>query len=90
MHARAPKKSDLDPIEVASRDEITALQLKRLKWTLRRAGHVERAAMCRVGFAPEANKMPMSMCRTPCCRNGKVAQSGRGNHSALSPQGARG
>jgi phenylacetate-CoA ligase len=30
-----PKKSDLDPIEIASRDEIAALQLKRLQWTLR-------------------------------------------------------
>lgn len=30
-----PKPSDLDPIERASRDEIEALQLKRLKWTLR-------------------------------------------------------
>ncbi len=30
-----PKKSDLDPIEIASRDEIADLQLKRLKWTLR-------------------------------------------------------
>ena len=30
-----PSKEDLDPIEVASRDEIAALQLKRLKWTLR-------------------------------------------------------
>ena len=31
----APKPSELDPIERASRDEIQALQLKRLKWTLR-------------------------------------------------------
>ncbi|RTL71125.1 MAG: phenylacetate--CoA ligase, partial [Hyphomicrobiales bacterium] len=31
----APSKADLEPIEVASRDEIAALQLKRLKWTLR-------------------------------------------------------
>ena len=31
----APKRTDLDPIETASRDEIAALQLKRLKWTLR-------------------------------------------------------
>src|SRR5208337_386515 len=30
----APNKSDLDPIEIASRDEITALQLARLKQTL--------------------------------------------------------
>src|SRR5689334_14062585 len=27
----------LDPIEIASRDEIAALQTKRLKWTLRHA-----------------------------------------------------
>ena len=33
----APKKSDLDPIEIASRDEIAALQLERLKQTLRHA-----------------------------------------------------
>jgi phenylacetate-CoA ligase len=32
----APKKSDLDPIEIASRDEIAAVQLMRLKETLRR------------------------------------------------------
>ena len=31
----APRKEDLDPIEIASRDEIAALQLQRLKWTLR-------------------------------------------------------
>jgi phenylacetate-CoA ligase len=30
-----PKREDLEPIEIASRDEIAALQLKRLKWTLR-------------------------------------------------------
>ena len=33
----APNKSDLDPIEIASRDEIAALQLVRLKRTLRHA-----------------------------------------------------
>ncbi len=32
-----PPRSSLDPIEIASRDEIGALQLKRLKATLRRA-----------------------------------------------------
>ncbi len=30
-----PKREELEPIEIASRDEISALQLKRLKWTLR-------------------------------------------------------
>jgi phenylacetate-CoA ligase len=37
MFDLAPKRSDLDPIEIASRDEIAALQLRRLKLTLRRA-----------------------------------------------------
>ena len=32
-----PKKSDLDPIEIASRDEIAALQLERMKWSLNHA-----------------------------------------------------
>ena len=32
-----PRRQDLDPIEIASRDEISALQLKRLKWTLAHA-----------------------------------------------------
>ncbi len=32
-----PKRGELDPIEVASRDEIAALQLRRLKATLRHA-----------------------------------------------------
>ena len=29
-----PRRETFDPIEIASRDEIAALQLKRLKWTL--------------------------------------------------------
>lgn len=37
MKDLTPKKSDLDPIEIASRDEIAALQLERLKWSLRHA-----------------------------------------------------
>ena len=37
MRATAPSRDELDPIEIASRDEIAALQLDRLKWSL---GHV--------------------------------------------------
>ncbi|MFT4960597.1 MAG: phenylacetate-CoA ligase [Paracoccaceae bacterium] len=37
MKDLTPRPSDLDPIEIASRDEITALQLKRLKWSLNHA-----------------------------------------------------
>ena len=33
----SPNRVALDPIEMASRDEISALQLKRLQWTLRHA-----------------------------------------------------
>ena len=35
--AQPPARSELDPIEVASRDEIQALQLQRLKWSIRHA-----------------------------------------------------
>ncbi len=37
MKDLSPKPSDLDPIEIASIDEIRALQLKRLKWSLAHA-----------------------------------------------------
>ncbi|WP_336056841.1 phenylacetate--CoA ligase PaaK [Nitratireductor sp. CH_MIT9313-5] len=37
MKDLAPGKEDLDPIEMASRDEIQALQLDRLKWSLAHA-----------------------------------------------------
>ncbi|SEO05202.1 phenylacetate-CoA ligase [Salinihabitans flavidus] len=37
MKDLTPNKSDLEPIEIASVDEIRALQLKRLKWSLRHA-----------------------------------------------------
>lgn len=35
MTAKLPQPGELDPIETASRDEITALQLERLKWSVR-------------------------------------------------------
>jgi len=38
-HARAPERSELDPIEVAGRDALAALQLERLQWTLRHVYH---------------------------------------------------
>jgi phenylacetate-CoA ligase len=37
MNARAPDPADLEPIERASRDELRALQLERLRWTLAHA-----------------------------------------------------
>jgi phenylacetate-CoA ligase len=37
MKDLTPARASLDPIEIASRDEICALQLERLKWSLRHA-----------------------------------------------------
>ncbi|MCB1332565.1 MAG: phenylacetate--CoA ligase [Roseivivax sp.] len=37
MKDLTPTRASLDPIEIASRDEIAALQLSRLKWSLRHA-----------------------------------------------------
>jgi phenylacetate-CoA ligase len=37
MKDLTPNKADLDPIEIASLDEIQALQLERLKWSLKHA-----------------------------------------------------
>ncbi|HXP30367.1 MAG TPA: phenylacetate--CoA ligase PaaK [Stellaceae bacterium] len=37
LSALAPRKEDLEPIEIASRDEIEALQLRQLKWSIRHA-----------------------------------------------------
>ncbi len=37
MEDLSPKPGDLEPIETASRDEIGALQLERLKWSVRHA-----------------------------------------------------
>jgi phenylacetate-CoA ligase len=56
MRARPPERHELDPIEVASRDEIAALQLGRLKATLRGAyDHVPhyRAAFERADVHPD-------------------------------------
>jgi len=37
MTVKKPAPGDLEPIETASRDEISALQLERLKWSLKHA-----------------------------------------------------
>ncbi|HJN60179.1 MAG TPA: phenylacetate--CoA ligase, partial [Alphaproteobacteria bacterium] len=37
MQDLTPDRASLDTIEIASRDEISSLQLKQLKWSLRHA-----------------------------------------------------
>jgi phenylacetate-CoA ligase len=56
MSRHAPAKRELEPIEVASRDEICGLQLLRLKWSLKHAyDNVQhyRAAFDAVGAHPD-------------------------------------
>lgn len=48
MKDLTPKTSDLDPIEIASRDEIMALQLERMKTTLKHA--YDNVAMYKARF----------------------------------------
>ena len=56
MTVRKPTSGDLEPIETASRDELAALQLQRLQWSLKHAydsvAHY-RNAFDRAGVAPE-------------------------------------
>ncbi len=56
MQDRTPRPGDLEPIERASLDELRALQLRRLQWSLRHAydnvGHY-RAAFDAAGVRPE-------------------------------------
>ena len=57
MPAKTPQPGDLEPIETASREELRALQLDRLRWSLRHAyEHVShyRDAFDRAGVHPDA------------------------------------
>jgi phenylacetate-CoA ligase len=68
MRTRPPEQHELDPIEVASRDEIAALQLERLRWTLRHAyDHVAhyRSAFDRAGVHPDDLRAPADLARFP-------------------------
>jgi phenylacetate-CoA ligase len=63
-----PRREDLDPIEIASRDEIAALQLRRLKTTLALAyakvPH-SRAAFDAAGMHPDQVKGLADLARFP-------------------------
>ena len=56
MKDLTPRKDELEYIEIASRDEIAALQLERMKWSLRHAWDnvpFYRAAFDAAGFHPD-------------------------------------
>src|SRR5436190_11920795 len=68
MPAKMPKPGDLEPIEKASRDELSALQLSRLRWSLKHAydnvPHYRRA-FDRAGVHPEDCKTLADLARFP-------------------------
>jgi phenylacetate-CoA ligase len=68
MPAKFPKPGDLEPIETASRDELAALQLSRLRSTLARAyenvPHYRRA-FDRAGVRPDDCKTLADLARFP-------------------------
>jgi phenylacetate-CoA ligase len=64
----APRPEELDPIELASRDELAALQLERLQWSLRHAyENVElyRNVLDEAGAYPEDCKSLDDLARFP-------------------------
>src|SRR5215218_10915353 len=68
MPSRHPRPEDLEPIERASRDELAALQLTRLQWTLRHAydnvAHY-RAAFDAAGAHPDDVRSLSDLARFP-------------------------
>ena len=68
MPVKQPRPSDLEPIEGASRDELLALQLERLRWTLRHAyDHVPhyRRAFDAKGVHPDDLKSLADLAKFP-------------------------
>jgi phenylacetate-CoA ligase len=68
MVQRIPQPGDLEPIERASRDELQALQLERLKWTLKHAyenvAHYRRA-FDQAGVHPDDLKTLADLAKFP-------------------------
>ena len=68
MTSRVPDPKELDPIETASKDELQALQLQRLKWTLSHAyNNVPhyRAAFDAAGVHPDDVKTLADIAKFP-------------------------
>ncbi|MEM6886733.1 MAG: phenylacetate--CoA ligase PaaK [Pseudomonadota bacterium] len=68
MKDLTPPRDSLDPIEIASRDEITALQTERLKWTLQHAYDnvpFYTLAFKAAGLHPDDLRTPADLARFP-------------------------
>src|ERR1700748_2472593 len=75
MVQRHPAASDLEPIERASRDELQALQLQRMQWSLRHAydnvAHY-RAAFDAAGVHPDDLKTLADLAKFPFTGKGDL------------------
>src|ERR1700748_3908536 len=75
MVQRHPAASDLEPIERASRDELQALQLQRMQWSLRHAydnvAHY-RAAFDEKGVHPDDLKTLADLAKFPFTGKGDL------------------
>jgi phenylacetate-CoA ligase len=68
MTVKAPRPGDLEAIETASRDELQALQLERLRWSLQHAyDHVAhyKASFDKAGVHPSELKQLSDLARFP-------------------------
>jgi phenylacetate-CoA ligase len=78
MRDLSPSKDILDPIEIASRDEIMALQLQRLKWTLSHAYEnvpLYRRKFDEAGVHPDDLKVLDDIARFPFTTKEDLRQS---------------
>ena len=78
MRDLAPDRNSLDPIEIASRDEIVALQFKRLQWTVAHA--YQNVALYKrkfnaAGVHPDDLKAPEDITKFPFTTKEDLRQS---------------
>ena len=78
MRDLTPNRHSLDPIEIASRDEIVALQFKRLQWTMAHA--YENVALYKrkfdgAGVHPDDLKAPKDIAKFPFTTKEDLRQS---------------
>lgn len=78
MRDLAPDRNSLDPIEIASRDEIVALQFKRLQWTVAHA--YQNVALYKrkfdaAGAHPDDLKAPEDIAKFPFTTKEDLRQS---------------
>ena len=78
MRELTPDRASLDPIEIASRDEITSLQLERLKWTVAHAYEnvgLYKRKFDAAGVHPDDLKAPEDIAKFPFTTKEDLRQS---------------